>query len=220
MTARVAFRPGFRAFWALWTLWSILAGPARAETLVVRPGTDWDDIVDRAKPGDEILLEPGVHRPVRLEGLAGEPGRPIVIRPRDERTLAEIRGGTRGLELVRPAHVEVRNLFLRESSGEGLVVSGDPGNPARGILIRNCLISQCGVASRTPAVRFSGVEGLTLTDSRVHGFEETALSIEHCREIRIERTQAVAEPTETGRTGVRIGPGSEGITLDRIGLGP
>jgi hypothetical protein len=197
-----------------------LAAPLPSQVHRVLPGTAWDGIAANAKPGDEIVLEAGVHRPARIEGLAGEPGRPIVIRAADGKSLAEIRGGSHGLELVRPSHVEVRNLFLRESRGEGLLITGDAATPARGILVRNVLLSKCGVSERKPALRLTAIEGATIADCRVQGFEDAALSIERGREIRLERIQIVAEAAGAGRTAVRIGSGSDGVTIERLGIGP
>jgi hypothetical protein len=199
---------------------ALLAGPAAAEIHRVPAGTAWDGIAAKARPGDEIVLEPGVHLPARIEGLAGEAGRPIVIRARDEQSLAEIRGGTRGLELVGPSHVEVRNIFLRDTAEEGILVTGDAAAPARGILVRNVLLARCGAARRTPAIRLSGVEGFTLADSRVQGFEDAAVAVEGAREVRLERLQVIAEAAGRERTAVRIGAGSAGVTIDRIGIGP
>lgn len=197
-------------------------GEVRAEAEVhrVRPGTAWEGLASIAKPGDEIVLEPGVHLPARLVDLAGEPGRPIVIRAQDARSMAEIHGGSRGLELVRPVEVKVLNVFVRESKGEGILVAGDARAPARRVILQNCLLSRCGVASRRAAVRFSNVEGLTFADSRVQAFEDAAIDIEGSREVRIERIQVIGEAKGEGRIAIRIGGTSEGITLDRIGIGP
>lgn len=181
----------------------------------VLPGTPWDGISLNARPGDEIVLEPGVHRPARIADLAGEPDRPIVIRARDANSLAEIRGGPSGLELVRPSHVEVRNLFIRDVAGAGLAIVGDADRPARGVLLRNCLLSGCGVAGRTPAIRIERVEGLTIADSRIQGFGPAAISIEPGRNVRLERIQLVSAESGPDRVGISISGGSDQVEIDR-----
>ena len=199
---------------------AVIATASHATVHRVVAGTAWDSIAAIVRPGDEIVLEPGVHRPARLEDLAGEPGRPIVIRSHDAAALARIDGGRDGLELVRPSHVEVRNFLIRGSSGPGVAIRGDGDRPARGILLRNCLIEGCGERDRRPAMLLEGVEGLTLADSRVQGFDPVAISIDRCRTVRIQRSQLVLPNRGAGRTGVEISGGSEGIEIDRLGVGP
>lgn len=200
----------------------LAAVASRADATVHRvlPGSSWDGISLTARPGDEIVLEPGVHRPARIADLAGEPGRPIVIRARDEKSLAEIRGGSRALELVRPNHVEIRNIHLHDSEAEGLVIAGDPGRPGRDVLVRNCLLSGCGTAGPRPAILLDRVEGVTIADSRVQGFESSAIEVDRCREVRIERAQILSSARGKGRTGITISGGTERVAIDRIGIGP
>ncbi|MEY3022251.1 MAG: Chondroitinase, partial [Planctomycetota bacterium] len=68
----------------------VATSPACADILAVTAGDDWSTIAARAKPGDEIVLGEGIHRPVVLEGLAGTADAPIVIRPAKAGALAEI----------------------------------------------------------------------------------------------------------------------------------
>jgi len=199
---------------------AVLAARAAATVHRVLAGTSWDGIALTARAGDEIVLEPGVHRPARISDLAGEPGRPIVIRAIDGKSLAEIRGGLHALELVRPSHVEIRNIFLHDSEAEGLVIRGEAARPARDILVRNCLVAGCGTASRRAAILLDRIEGATVADSRVQGFESTAIEIVAGRTVRIERAQVVSTAGGSGRTGIGITGGSEDVTIERVGVGP
>jgi len=193
----------------------MIAAPVAAETHRVLPGAAWDGIAAVVKPGDEIVLEPGAHGPARVADLAGEPGRPIVIRARDERSLAEIKG----LALVRPRHVEVRNLVVIEAPGPGLAILGEASRPARDALVQNCMVVLSGLVDRTSAIRLEHVEGLTIGDTRIEGFGPAAISIDAGRQVRIERIQVVSHPRGPGETAVSIGGETTGVAIDRATIG-
>ena len=51
-----------------------------AATTQVTPGEDWCRVVDRASPGDEIVLDPGEHAGPCVISVSGTPTAPVVIR--------------------------------------------------------------------------------------------------------------------------------------------
>lgn len=93
--------------------------PASADTVVLGPGDNWCRQVNRAQPGDTVLLSSGIYeRPCKIRNH-GLPGRPITIASADTREALRARLTYRGnsanvLELVGATHVVIRDLdFVR-----------------------------------------------------------------------------------------------------------
>ena len=84
----------------------------QAKQHLVRAGSNWEMLEKKLRPGDEIILMPGVHRAATLDNLRGTEARPIVIRSVDPRLGAKIRAEGYGLRLVNPRHVRVENLII------------------------------------------------------------------------------------------------------------
>ncbi|MFM1822824.1 MAG: Chondroitinase, partial [Planctomycetota bacterium] len=111
----------------------IATAPASADILPVTAGDDWSTIAARAKPGDEIVLGEGIHRPAVLEGLAGTPDAPIVIRPAKAGALAEIAPDREAIKFVDARHVRVERILVRSARRAGIVVEGTAPDACRDV---------------------------------------------------------------------------------------
>lgn len=77
--------------------------------------------VNTARPGTVILIAPGEYREgLSFGGLRGSKGKPITLTALDESNPPSIVGGASGLHLTSPSYVELRNLVLRNATGNGL----------------------------------------------------------------------------------------------------
>jgi len=187
---------------------ALAVAAARAETIEIAPGRDWAAIAAAAKPGDEIVLLEGPHRPARIEGLAGEPGRPIVIRASHDRTLARITPEAFGLELVGARHVEVRNLFV--DGATGTAISAVEG---RDVTLRNCLLIRSGVGVELRRVAEARLAGL-----RIEGFSRRALVVDGCRELAANDLQILARGDASPDAAIEVSGGSVRCVFDRIAI--
>lgn len=126
------------------------------ETLAVAPG-GLHEALDRARPGDTLVLAPGTHRGTFVIGvplrITGEPG-------------ARIEGPGEGVVMTLAAEgIELRNLTL---AGSGADLSKDD---AVVLLLesRNVVIERCRVEARAFGIYVRGGGDHRIRDNDVHG---------------------------------------------------
>jgi hypothetical protein len=200
---------------ALWLLLVVVAGPAWATQHLVRAGDDWSRLGDRVKPGDEIVLFPGRHRAARFDDIAGEPGRPIVIRSADRRAPITIEGEDVGLELRGVRHVRVEGIAIVDVRRAGVLIVGTEERPAEGIELRNLFVTRVGDRAERAGVRVESASSITLRELRVDGWHGAAVHLSDARDVRIERCQFVGMPTMPDAHGILIDGRSRGIAIER-----
>ncbi len=79
---------------------------------LVAPGHDWVSVAARVRPGDQIVLMPGRHRPGTLKGLEGTWAKPIIIGGLSPDNPAIIVAERYGIRLRRPRHLILQNLRI------------------------------------------------------------------------------------------------------------
>ncbi len=89
---------------------------------LIGPGKKWEEMVARAKPGDEILLMPGRHTAALLEDLVGTADAPIIIRSFDPSNPVTIVAGNYGLRLIRCRHLVLENIIITGAVIHGVLV--------------------------------------------------------------------------------------------------
>ncbi len=104
-----------------------LCREAVSETIIVKPGefadSDLQNALLAAKPGDIVLIEPGIYYPMdRLSPLAdGLPGKPIVIRAKSRGTAVfKAMGNKYGFLLENRKYIEIYGLVLEGYAGCGI----------------------------------------------------------------------------------------------------
>lgn len=141
----------------------IFLAPAVSRAAVIQADeSNYQDLVKRLQPGDELQLRPGIYRAnLRVRALHGRPGAPIVISGAENGppTIFVARARANTIEIVDSSYVTVRNLVLE---GRGLNADGVKCPPgSRGthhIVIENMAIrgyggSQqiVGISTKCPA---------------------------------------------------------------------
>ncbi len=162
-----------------------------------------------ARPGTRIRLAPGTYAGgVHLTGLAGAPGRPVVLEAEDAAAPPVIEGGGSGLQLTDPAHVELVGLVLRGARGNGLNVDdgGSPETPAHHVVLRGLVVEDVGPEGNCDGIKLSGVEDLTVTGCRVErwGSGGSAIDLVGCRRGTIEGCTFRHAPGLPGASGVQL----------------
>jgi hypothetical protein len=104
------------------------AASAHATTHLVSPGHTWPAATKNLRPGDEILLLPGEHRPAVLQSVHGERELPIIVRSADMKNPSVIKGGHIGLQLSNCRNVIVRNVVIAESTLCGMQLDARLGD--------------------------------------------------------------------------------------------
>ncbi|MDP2787097.1 MAG: hypothetical protein Q8O79_03355 [Pseudomonadota bacterium] len=94
--------------------WSVCAGSTHAADFHAGP-QDYREFLPRLVAGDRLLLRPGEYqRGLPLQGLNGEPGRPVVIEgpASGQRARFIARAGANTISLTDVRHLHIRNLEL------------------------------------------------------------------------------------------------------------
>jgi len=125
------------------------------------------DALAQAGPGARILVAAGTYEGgLYASGVRGAAGQPIVIAAADPARPPVFRGGESGIQLSDVEHVELRDLVVREASGNGVNVDdgGRLGAPSHHVVLRNLRVADIGSTGNQDALKLSGVE-----DFRIEG---------------------------------------------------
>jgi parallel beta-helix repeat protein len=137
------------------------ASASTAGTIIVRPGASIQAAIDRASPGDRIVVLPGTYT---------EAGRPCPTDPTDTCAI-----------VIQTDHLTLSGLV----GHDGPIVLQALAGQAQGIAIAKAGDSSC---LTDPSER---VQGATLTGFTVQGFEDTGVSLFCVDDWRITQTAAV-----------------------------
>jgi hypothetical protein len=133
----------------------------------VRTSQELRAAVAEAAPGARILLAPGDYDGgLHLAEVRGAAGRPIVVAGADPARPPVFKGGTNGMQLSQVEHLELRDLVIREATGNGINID-DGGNravPSHDIVLHNLTILDIGAEGNQDGIKLSGVD-----DFRVQG---------------------------------------------------
>ena len=169
----------------------VLTQTVGAGQILVAPGQTWEDIALRVKPGDEVILMPGIHRPATIENLRGTKRRPIIIRGLDENNPSTIDAKTYGIRLVRPRHVILSDLIIDGAMVNGILIdnSAPPGEtrnpneendqaePYGNITIRNVHVDRTGVRGQRHAIFLIGMANIRIEGCRISGWAGSGIEI-------------------------------------------
>ncbi|MFK0290283.1 nitrous oxide reductase family maturation protein NosD [Streptomyces sp. NPDC090442] len=134
------------------------APPSRAvpdrdgKSLVVRPGQSIQHAVDAARPGDTVVLRPGVYREnVRINKshlmLRGTDGRTVIAPPL-----------TPTAPTTPPTSLTPQAATPCDAAGDGICIIGGPGGPLTDVHLRSLTVE----GFRHNGIWVSGTEGLTV----------------------------------------------------------
>lgn len=185
---------------------------AQATDIRVRPYEDITALSRTAKPGDNVLIYPGTFGPSVVEGVHGEPGRPITFRNAPASPAPaefDARNAEYGLQFIDCSHIRIENVVVKNASGAGLLIEGvrapseDVSIDLVGVARSEASDKGCGVVLRnTLAVR--------ITRLRVSGWSRAALLIESSHDVSLDGGQFAGVATLPQRSGVEIvGPSSD-----------
>ncbi len=193
--------------------------PAAGTQHLVSPGNSWQDVADRARPGDRIILLPGRHRPASFNGLKGAPGKPIRIGGLDPRNPAIIMARREGLRLQQPQHVIIENLVITGATISGLVINGGRGQgetrepwPAH-VTLRNVTVQRTGPRGDRHAIDLTGLSDLQIEDCHVEGWGGAGINLVGCHTVAISKCTIKGLAGHSQSVGIMIRGGSTGVRI-------
>lgn len=138
---------------------------ADSDIVYVKNAVQLREIVDKIKPGTQVLLLPGEYEGgLYFKDIKGEPAKPIIIGAADPCNPPVIRGGGECLHFSSPAYLELRNLVLEGARYNGLNID-DSGNfelAAHHIKLIGLKVRNIGPIGNCDGIKLSGVRNFEI----------------------------------------------------------
>lgn len=187
------------------------ASPGRQH--LVKPGQSLETVLERAEPGDEVILWPGRYSGVTLRGIAGRQDAPITVRGLRAEEPPVIDGGAWGLRLMGASHLRFRDLVVARSRIDGIEIGPDmDGTPSHDIVLEHIRIEEIGERPGRHGIALLGVADVMLRDLSIAGWTGSAIEVVGSRDVTIDRVLI----TGTGRgemLGIRLRAGTSRTTV-------
>ena len=168
---------------------ALLATTASAETYVFEAGDEWSKIGPRLVAGDVVVLLEGTHVPAQFENLAGEPNRPIVIRPGEKAKLAEIAGKREGLRLTNCRHVRVERIHVKGARRAGIVIDSIGDARSSDIAVLDSVISGVSGLVEQAGILAISTDGLDIRRTRIENCHGAGARFENSSAITCEQIE-------------------------------
>lgn len=205
------------------------AESAQATQHLVAPGDEWGRLAQRVRPGDEIILMPGRHRPATFDALRGTKDQRITIRGVAPDHPAVIVAEQYGLVLHRPQYVTIEHLIITDASINGLLIDDDqtaPESATSGVQvtpestehqahepvlahlrIHNVKVQRTGPRGDRHAILIHGLRQVHLEGVQIGGWGGSAIELVGCRDIDIKRCdfKGLADHSQSQAIVVRAG---------------
>jgi hypothetical protein len=195
----------------------VLARPASAAQILVNPGDDWAAKAAKARPGDEIILLPGRHRPASFERLMGTQQAPIIIRGATPQKRPLIAAQLDGIRIKLGAHVVIKDLDITGGSASGIWISGRQSSGApersRNILIKDVSISRIGPRGQRHGIYLAALNDVRMLNIRVEGWGGSALELVACSEVSLNGGTFRGLEDHTQNCGIRARAGCERVAI-------
>ena len=190
-------------------------------------GLRFESVAAQLRPGDELVLDRGVHESFTLTDLRGERDRPIVIRGEvgdEPAKYPYIKGGATGIHLVRPRHVVVRDLMAGNGTGSLLTIEGetDAAKPPMdaNVVVTNLRLMQTNSEAAQVAIRLRGVSRVDMREIAVKGWNDAAAVFENASQCSLNACMLDVDRNLPQRTGVRVMQGCAQIALGGLSFAP
>jgi len=168
------------------------------------------------RPGQTLLLAPGVYRgPIRLDGLRGRAGAPIVIASADPDRPALFDGGEMAFYVTRCSYLTLRGITIRRCRQSGINVDGGDRYEKRSdhIVIEDVTVLETGPKGNHDALKLAGVDDFLLRRCRFVGWGGSAIDMVGCRRGVIADCTFLGAPGFRQANAVQIKGGSEDVLV-------
>ena len=195
------------------------AQPACAVQHLIRPGDEWQGL--RIRPGDEIILMPGRHRPAAFETLAGTAQRPITIRSADAAVPCTIQAEREGIRVRHASHLVIKDLIITGASVNGITLTASadtptdqPALPAENVLVQNVAITRTGPRGQRHAILAHRLQNLRIEACRFEGWGGSAIELVACQNVTISQSQFKGLTDHGQINGIRARAGSQDVQIE------
>lgn len=193
---------------------ALLTGPATSVQAVdreVNSTSQFATALAAARPGDNILLRPGVYEGGHFRaGLTG-----VAIRSVDASNPAIIRGGTNGIQLSDATNVTLEHLIFEQQTGNGLNIDdgGSFDTPSTEITLRDLTVRDMNATGNNDGIKLSGVTGFLIDRVKVIDWGDGGSAIDPVGSHNGVIQHSVFRHTRGASSGVRPKGGSKNIAI-------
>lgn len=192
---------------------------ALAAEVHVRTREELVQAVRQARPGTTILIAPGTYQGgIASRTLHGTKEQPIVISGADPKNPPIIKGGDSGFQFSSPKWLEIRDLVITASGGNGLNIddSGESDKPASEITLKRVTVRDVGPKGNRDGIKLSGVNDFLIQDCTIQrwGSSGSAIDMVGCHRGIVKGCQ-FAESNGDFANGVQTKGGSSEILISR-----
>lgn len=189
---------------------------ANGATVEVKSRSGLLEAVGSAKPGTTILLAPGVYEGgLHFKDIKGEAGKPIVIGALDPQRPPVIEGGS-GIQLTDPAYLELRDLVIAQSRGNGLNIDdgGTYETPAHHVKLLRLVVRDIGSDANHDGLKLSGLDDFSIEKCTVErwGKRGSGIDMVGCHRGTVHGC-VIREGDAVNANGVQMKGGSSGIAV-------
>lgn len=195
------------------------ANCALVEVITVGDLESLQSALATVKPGTTISILPGRY-PGGLfaQDVKGEPGRPIVLQASDPKNPPVFEGGSLGLQFSRVAYLELRDLMIRNVTGNGLNIDdgGQLDRPSHHVILAGLKVSDIGPEGNRDGIKLSGLDDFEVRDCVVErwGSGGSGIDMVGCHRGMVAGCTFRHEGGR-GDNGVQTKGGSSSITIQR-----
>ncbi|MCH2161537.1 MAG: hypothetical protein MK085_06645 [Phycisphaerales bacterium] len=193
----------------------VLTSPwARGEDHVVETRAPWPTPA-QVKPGDRILLAPGLHPAQVLRRYKGTQELPIRIDSIDQSAPAIVGGGTWPLDLVECDHLLVGTIMVTSGLEGGIRIQGTPEAPSTNVRLIGTYLAQPG---RKPgvsnAIQASFVDSLVLESVQIDAWKRAAIRLDDAQRVFMQNVIMGAKMDS--QIGVDIGRNVKDVNIRHL----
>ncbi|NKB66373.1 MAG: hypothetical protein GKR89_04885 [Candidatus Latescibacteria bacterium] len=190
--------------------------PPATTVLVDRPQA-LIEALQQAGPGTRIELAPGEYGNGHFfTGLQGAPGAPLIIAAADPQRPPTFSGGSEGLHLIDPVHVELQDLVISGASGNGLNIDdgGTFDTPAHHVVLRRLQVRDIGPAGNRDGIKLSGVDNFVVENCLIERWGQGGSGIDMvgCHDGLI-RGNTLRHDQGQGGSGIQAKGGSRAVVI-------
>ncbi len=193
-------------------------GAVRGSETTVHDAKTLRSELQRAQPGDVILLAPGNYgNGIWIEKIYGTKKNPILITGTDIRNPPVFAGGKTAILLSNCNYIILRNMRISGSSANGINASdgGSFESPSKGLVFNNITFEDIGPTGNRDALKLSGLNDFVVTNCRFSGWGGSAIDMVGCHDGVIEKCKFIGRNGFSQTTGVQAKGGSENILIKR-----
>jgi hypothetical protein len=200
-----------------------LTVPASATQHLIRAGDNWELLQDHIKPGDELILMPGEHRPAVFDNLHGTPDQPIIIRTAHPKHFVTIQAELYGIRLRNPRHVRIQNVIIDGAELNGISIDGTPDEedgeskqePAGQVVLENVIVRNTGPRDLRHAFDLEFLDGVRIVNCRVEGCTGSGIELVACTNVVIDQCRFDGTQDLQPISGIRIRGGSDRVRIEK-----